>query len=114
MPSLTDPVVLAQFQQVLANWNFTGYVTAKDIVLDWIAKNLHGQTLKDVAHAMDAHLQQGGLIDQVPETRPEWSQWPFHYDFRVQLGNLHLYIETILNDNDPKDPTIHIVSIHNV
>jgi len=34
MPALTDRAILAQFQAVLANWNYTGYVTAKDVALD--------------------------------------------------------------------------------
>jgi hypothetical protein len=112
MPPLTDAVVLAQFGAVLANWNYTGYVTAKDVAVGWIANNLGGLTLKDVARAMHEHLQRGDVIDQQPETRPEWSVWPFHYDFRLQLAGRDVYIETILQDDNPNDPTIHIVSIH--
>ena len=111
MPTLTDAVVLAQIGSVLANWNYTGYVTAKDVVLEWIANNLGGLTLKDVAKAMHDHFHRGDVIDQQPETRPEWSSWPFHYDFRLQLAGRDIYIETILQDDDPRDPTIHIVSI---
>jgi|SRR5437660_432753 len=114
MPPLTDPVILAQFQAVLANWNYTGYVTAKDVALTWIAKELGGLTLKDVAKAMHQFLTAGGIIDQERETRPEWDYWPFHYDFRFPLGSRELYIEVLLQDDDPKDPTIHIVSIHDV
>lgn len=108
MPSLTDPVILGQFRVVLANWNYTGYVTAKDVALEWIANSLGGLTLKDVARAMHDSLLAGESIDQVPETRPEWSMWPFHYDFRVRLAGRDVYIETILQDDDPNDPTIHI------
>ena len=114
MPPLTDPAILAQFHSVLANWRYTGYVTAKDIVLDWIAANLGGLTLRDIARAMHDFLQTGGVIDQVPETRPEWSAWPYHYDFRLHLGSRYVYLETILQDDDPHDPTVHIVSIHDV
>lgn len=114
MPPLSDAAILAQFRAVLANWNYTDYVTAKDIVLEWIAQNLGGRTLKDVARAMNNFLLAGGVIDQVPETRPAWTTWPYHYDFRLPLGGRNLYIETILQDDDPKDPTIDIVSIHDV
>jgi len=114
MRPLTDPVILAQFGAVLSNWNFTGYVTAKDVVLDWIADNLGGLTLKHVAETMHDYFQQGEVIDQVSETRLEWSAWPFHYDFRFQLAGRDVYVETILIDDDPEDPTIHIVSIHDV
>lgn len=112
MPPLTDPVILGQFQAVLANWRYTGYVTAKDVVLDWIANELGGLKLKDVAKVMHDFLQGGGVIDQIPETRPEWSLWPCHYDFRFPIAGRNVYIEVILQDEDPRDPTIHVVSIH--
>ena len=54
----------------------------------------------------------GGEIDQVPETRPQWNEQRFHYDFRMDIGGRLLYIETILVEDDPDDPTIHVVSIH--
>src|SRR5260370_20425714 len=104
MPPLTDPAILARFGMVLANWNYTGYVTAKDVALEWIADELGGLTLKDVAKAMYDFLQSDGTIDQVTETRPEWSVWPFHYDFRLLIGSRDVYMETILQDNDPSDP----------
>ena len=66
MPPLTDPAILAQFQAVLANWNYTGYVTAKDVARAWIAKNLGGLTLKQVAKAMNDFVAAGGIIDQQP------------------------------------------------
>ncbi len=53
MPPLADFVILAQLRLVLANWNYTDYVTAKPVVLDWIANNLAGLGLKDVAKAMN-------------------------------------------------------------
>src|SRR5262249_30411625 len=111
MPPLVDPTILGQIREVLHNWRYTGYVTAKDAVLDWIANEL-GETLKNVAKAMFDHLQGGGLVDQVVEQRPEWRMWPFHYDFRIAISGRAVYIETILQDDDPKDPTLHIVSIH--
>lgn len=112
MPLLTDPEILAQFRAVLANWNYTDYVVAKDTVLNWIANNLRGWELKDVAHAMHDFLASGGVIDQQKETRPEWNTWPYHYDFRLTLAGKARYIETLLNDDDPRDPTIRVVSIH--
>jgi hypothetical protein len=112
MPPLTDPVILAQFHAVLGNWKYTGYVTAKELVLEWISNELGGLTLKQVAQAMHEFLQRGGVIDQVTETRPEWNVWPYHYDFRLLIGNRVAYLEVILQDDDPADPTIHIVSIH--
>ena len=114
MPPVNDPKVMEQLRSVLQNWRVTGYVTAKDLVLEWIAKELGGLTLKDVAEIMHTFVKRGGQVDQVPERRPEWSEWPFHYDFRVEIGKREVYIETILQDDDPSDPTLHIVSMHNV
>jgi hypothetical protein len=114
MPPLTDPTILNQFDAVLVNWSYTDYVTAKPLVLDWIANNLGGLGLKDVARAMYDHCRSGSVIDQVPERRPEYSAWPFHYDFRLQLAGKLVYIETILQDDEPRDPTIRVVSIHHV
>ncbi len=114
MPPLSDAVVLAQFRAVLANWRYAGYVNAKDVVLEWIADELAGLTLKDVNQTMHDFLQKGGSIDQVPESRPQWNNYPFHYDFRLHLGGRFVYIETVLQDDDPDDPTIRIVSMHDV
>jgi hypothetical protein len=50
----------------------------------------------------------------MPEGRPEWSAWPFHYDFRLQMSGRDIYIETILQDDDPNDSTIHIVCMRDV
>jgi hypothetical protein len=112
MPPLTDPVILAAFRSALSNWNFTDYVTEKDAVMAWRDRELPGTSLKAVAKRLYDHLQVGGTIDQTPETRPEWNDRPFHYDFRIMIANRRLYIETILVDDDPTDPYVHIVSMH--
>jgi hypothetical protein len=114
MAPLHDSQILAQFVAVLDNWNVTGYVTAKDIVLDWIAENLLGHDLRAIAKLMHDYLQAGGRPDQVRERRPEYNDRDYHYDFRLPIpGRQHqVYIETILVDDDPSDPTIHVVSMH--
>ena len=109
MPLLSDPVIMAQFRKVLAEWNCTGYVTAKEVARNWIASHLGGLDLKAVAKAMHDFMVDGGVPHQVKETRPVWSIWPFRYEFRFTLGGKQLHIETILQDDDP---TIQIVSIH--
>jgi hypothetical protein len=112
MAPLPDPQILAQFMAVLSNWNVTGYVTAKEIILDWIAENLKGHDLRSIAKLMHDHLQAGGRPDQVRERRPEYNDRDYHYDFRLPVAGRLVYIETILVDDDPTDPTIHIVSMH--
>ena len=111
MARLADPDLLKCFQAILSNWSVTDYVTAKEEALHWAGKNLPGFTLKLFAKLMYEHVQAGGEIDQVRETRPEWNDWPFHYDFRLAWAGRALYIETILVDDDPADPYLRIVRI---
>jgi hypothetical protein len=114
MPPLVDPDILDQFRLVLNNWSFTGYVTVKDTALQWAERNLPGFQLKELARLMHEHVESGGVINQVVETRPEWNHWPYHYDFCMNWLGRAIYVETLLVDDDPRDPTIRIVSIHDV
>src|SRR5437870_5323049 len=111
MPPLEDPDLWARFKSILGNWYVTDYVTAKEEALEWAGKNLDGFTLKTLAKEMNEHVQAGGEIDQVRETRPEWNDWPFHYDFRLAWKGRRLFIETLLVDDDPSDPYLRIVRI---
>ena len=83
MPPLEDPEFLKAIKAVLTNWYVTDYVTAKDEALEWAGKNLPEFRLKALAQLMNEHVCAGGVIDQVRETRPEWNDWPFHFDFRL-------------------------------
>ena len=112
MARLTDPESLAKFQYALSQWQFTGYVTWKPIARQWLEQNMEGMTTRSVSEEMFHFFAAGGEIDQVRETRPQWSEHRFHYDFRMEIGGRLLYIETILVEDDPDDPTIYVVSIH--
>ena len=114
MPPLEDAELLKCFKRILSNWNVTDYVTAKDEAIAWAGKNLPGFTLKLLAKQMNEHVEGGGEIDQVRETRPEWNDWPFHYDFRLSWDERPLYIETVFVDDDPSDPYLRIVRIKDV
>jgi hypothetical protein len=112
MARLTDPVILASFRHALSQWNFTGYVTWKPAARGWVEQKLQGWTTRCIGEELFGFFEAGGEIDQVRETRPEWTRERFHHDFRVEIGGRLLYIETILAADDPDDPTIHVVSIH--
>ena len=112
MARLTDPVILVKFQHALSQWRFTGYITWKPIARQWVEQDLEGLTTRSVAEEIFRYFEAGGEIDEVRETRPQWSEHRFHYDFRMDIGGRLLYIETILVEDDPDDPTIHVVSIH--
>jgi hypothetical protein len=109
---LTDPQTPAKLQHALSQWQFTGYITWKPIARQWLEQNLEGFTTRSVGEEMWRFSAAGGEIDEVHESRPEWSGHRFHYDFRIDIGGRLLYIETIVVEDDPDDPTIHVVSIH--
>jgi hypothetical protein len=112
MAPLQDPVLLARFRSALANWRVTGYVVWKDIALEWLRSHLEGTEPRQIALLMHQHVTAGGVIDQIAEHRPEWSDYDFHYDFRLPIAGRLIYIETVLVDDDPSDPILRIVSIH--
>ena len=114
MAPLTNPDLLAKFLHALREWNCTGYITWKSLAREWVEKNLEGFTTRAIGEEMCRHASAGGEIDQVKESRREWNDFAFHYDFRVPIEGRLLYIETILIEDDPDDPTIHVVSIHDV
>jgi hypothetical protein len=112
MARLTESQTLAKLPHALSQWQFTGYITWKPIARQWLEQNLEGFTTRSVGEEMWRFFAAGGEIDEVRESRPEWSGHRFHYDFRIDIGGRFLYIETILMKDAPDDPTIHVVSIH--
>ena len=85
MPPLTDPDRLAAYQDALGNWSVSDYIQFEltEEAHRWIRRELGDITLKDLGRRIYEHVAAGGPIDEVPETRPEWSdQYEFHYDLR--------------------------------
>jgi len=78
MARLTDPETLAKLKHALSQCQFTGYVTWKSIARQWLQQNLEGFTTRSVAEEMSHFVAAGGGVDQVRETRPEWSGHRFH------------------------------------
>jgi hypothetical protein len=112
MAPLTDPTVFAKIRHALSEWNCTGYITWKSVARAWVEKNLTGFTTRAIDEELFRYVEAGGVVDQVRETRAEWSEYRFHYDFRIPIAGKQFYVETILVEVDPNDPTIHVVSIH--
>ena len=101
----------------LRNWNFRGYVRFKPLVEEWLANELPGYTLREVARQLHGHVEAGGEIDEQKERRPEYADFEFHYDLRVKIDDRRVYFETVLlceDADDPDDPVIVVVSVHNV
>jgi hypothetical protein len=114
MARLEDPVILAMYMSALSNWHVTGYITWKRRAEEWFKENVAACELRAVGGHILQYVRAGGEIDQVRELRPEWNDRDFHYDLRLPIEGEMIYLETILIDDDPSDPTIEIVSAHHV
>jgi hypothetical protein len=117
MAKVTDPTILACYLNALSNWRFAGYVVFTDQSAKWLRLNLPEWSQKHFAERLFQFVGGGeGEIDQIVETRPEWSGLhEFHYDLRPVVEGCRLYVETRLNytdPDDPDDPLIQIVNIH--
>jgi hypothetical protein len=113
MPPLQDLEIRARYRSALANWRVTGYVEWKPTAAAWVQENLEDLSLREVAKLMFEFVDAGGVIDQVRERRPEWDDYEYHYDLRLVLQGRLRYVESLLLDRDPTDPTLLIVSLHN-
>jgi hypothetical protein len=115
MTLLVDPVRLTAYRNALANWRFERYVQWKEVARDWVRHRLEAVTPAEIARRMHEYVEAGGAIDEVAETRPEWTEARFHYDIRLDFQGQRLYVETLLffdNPDDADDPWIKVVSIH--
>ena len=105
------------FGNALRNWEFRGYVRFKPIAAEWLAKELPDFSLLEIARELHEYVESGGQIDEQKERRPEYVSYEFHFDLRVKIGGRNVYFETTLfcdDADDPDDPTIEIVSVHDV
>jgi hypothetical protein len=105
------------YRNALQNWKVRGYINFKKLAQEWLARELPNYTLPDLCQTLHGFVDQGGTIDEVVERRPEYTHYEFHYDLRVKIGNRWVYFETVLlceDADDPDEPTILVVNIHDV
>ena len=106
------------YKDVLGNWNLACYIYFEltGTAYAWIKRELTNISLKEIGPLMYEHVEAGGEIDEVRETRLEWSdEYEFHYDLRFTIQDKPLYIETRLNHKLPFKPdqsTILVVNIN--
>jgi hypothetical protein len=112
VPPLTDQAILNRLKKALSNWRFTGYVVFKPIAWCWIRSELGSFTQKGIAEILHDFVEAGGVIDQCRETREDHLHFEFHYDLRVSIAGRLIYFETVLIDDDPDEPMITVVSVH--
>jgi hypothetical protein len=92
-------------------------VEFKKIAESWVVRELADCSLRDIRRVLFEFVDQGGVIDEQPERRSEYTHYEFHYDLRVRIGGRAIYFETVLmcdDPNDPDDPIIIVVSVHDV
>jgi hypothetical protein len=81
-----------------------------------LRKELDSVSLKEFGRLMDEYVASGGEIDEVRETRPEWSdQYEFHHELRFTIQDKAIYVETRLHYREPFVPDeswILVVNIH--
>jgi hypothetical protein len=107
---------LAAYRNALANAvRFEGHLVLAELADRWMRRKLGDLTTKGLAALMHEFVFEAGEIDEVAETRPEWSEYQYHYDLRLNLSGRLTYIETRLicgNPDDPDAPWIHVVNVH--
>jgi hypothetical protein len=118
MAPLTDPERLLAYKDALSNWAFAGYVEPEltEQAYLWIRRELGSFEIKELYRLMTEYVAAGGEIDEVRETRPEWSGvYEYHYDLRFSVHGQPIYVETRLNYRSPfipDEPTILVVNVH--
>jgi hypothetical protein len=112
---LTDPERLKCYQNALSNWRYTGYVQLTEFAEQAFKRLGLGIEVRELQRLLAEFVQADGEIDEVVETRPEWSDWDYHFDLRPIISGRKVYVETRLHYRDPNDaddPVIFVVNIH--
>ena len=118
MSRLADPDTFLHYSTALSLYRFDGYVVFSPVAATWLRKELQAWTQQRFAQGLDKFVRDGGEIDQVVETRPEWSgKHAYHYDMRlfVKGRSRRLYVETRLVPDFPNkrdNPYILVANIH--
>jgi hypothetical protein len=117
MPPLTDPERLRCYKSALANRRYDGFITFTKDALRWLHAELPDFSPRDIAQMLHNHVAAQGdkEIDEQRETREQWRMHDYHYDLRIGIAGRLVYFETRLsyrNPNDPDDPLIDVVNIH--
>ena len=118
MAKLVDPDRLRAYTDALRNWCVGDYIQFElnELAYRFIRAELNGITTKELGRLMHNYVDQGGEIDEVLETRRQWSdQYEFHHDLRIPIGNTPVYVETRLHYRvpvKPDDSWILVVNVH--
>jgi hypothetical protein len=116
MARLTDPETLARYRQALEDWRIEGAIVLKGRAPDGLRATLEGVTEALFKEALYRFIcEEDGEIDQVKEAREPWrNHWEWHYDLRLTINSVKLYVETRLypeSFSSRLDPMIQVVQI---
>jgi len=78
-------------------------------------RELQGLTPRGIKREIIEFVKQGGLVEQVPETRKLYHyEHSFYYKIIVTIEELSLplFVEMVLHDADPDVPMVCIVNAH--
>ena len=82
----------------------------------WLRREFGNITLREIGRLMYEYVAAAGTIDEVRETRPEWTdRYEYHWDLRFEIQDKPVYIETRLHYRLPIVPDeswILVVNIH--
>jgi len=105
------------YRNALENWNYDGYLDFRALARNWIKANVSRRTLNEIKRLLHEFVAAGGKIDEQPETRSEFFGFEYHYDIRMTIDGIAIYFETVLEckkPDDPDDPRITVVNVHEV
>ncbi len=100
----------------LADWQVVGAIELIGRAHEGLRTTLEGMSEKGFKEALYHFVfDEGGEIDQVRELREPWrEQWEWHYDLRLTISDVPLYVETRLfpeSRSSRADPIVFIVQI---
>lgn len=104
------------YKDALHNWSVESYVQFRltETANRWIKRELGSIPLKEIGRLMHEYVEAGGVIDEVRETRPEWSDFDYHYDLRFKIKGKRVYFETRLKHKIPVLPDESIIIVVNI
>jgi hypothetical protein len=118
MPKLTDEAIRAVFRAAFTlNQRWGGYVTWKPQAQENVRRLMPGITPELIDDLIYEHITSNGEIKLAKETRDDWLECGYHYDFVVDapsdIGKASkIYVETVILRADVDDPGIHVVNCH--
>ena len=116
MARLTDPDILARYKQALSECEVTGAIELEGRAHEGLRTTFEGVTVDEFKEALYRFVcHQNGEIDRVKEERQPWREkWEWHYDLRLTINGVKIYVETRLHPESwasLADPTVLVVQI---